>query len=530
MYKKTFLILSCFFLINCESSSYDLVIKNGQVFDGSGTESKTVDIAITGNTIIKVGKINSEKSTRVIDASGLIVSPGFIDTHAHLDPMDNLIKLSDSESHVRQGVTTSFGGPDGRGVPLKYGFKQYLDTIEKVGVGMNMGFLTGHNKIRRVVMNLDNREPTNDELEIMKNLASKAMDEGAFGISTGLKYLPGNFSKVDEVIAISKEISSKGGIYTSHLRDEGLKIIDAVKEAILISKNADINVVLTHHKVIGKPMWGKSAITLSLIDSARQKGIKIMADQYPYNASHTGINILIPTWARAGGRNEFRKRVSNKTTKEKIKTEIEFNILNDRGGNDLSRVQFSRVAWMPELEGKTLKDWAVMRGIEPSVKNGAELVIEAELNGGASCIFHAMDESDVENIMKYPHTMIASDGRLSEPGVGHPHPRAYGTFPRVLGRYVREKKVISMSEAIYKMTYLPAKAFGLKNRGLIMKGMMADITIFDEEKIIDNATFESPHQYPDGIKYVIINGEFAVDNYEFMKIKAGKVLRKNQIN
>ena len=530
MYKKTFLILSCFFLINCESSSYDLVIKNGQVFDGSGTESKTVDIAITGNTIIKVGKINSEKSTRVIDASGLIVSPGFIDTHAHLDPMDNLIKLSDSESHVRQGVTTSFGGPDGRGVPLKYGFKQYLDTIEKVGVGMNMGFLTGHNKIRRVVMNLDNREPTNDELEIMKNLASKAMDEGAFGISTGLKYLPGNFSKVDEVIAISKEISNKGGIYTSHLRDEGLKIIDAVKEAIQISKNADINVVLTHHKVIGKPMWGKSAITLSLIDSARQKGIKIMADQYPYNASHTGINILIPTWARAGGREEFKKRVSNKITKEKIKKEIEFNILNDRGGDDLNRVQFSRVAWKPELEGKTLKDWAVMRGIEPSVKNGAELVIEAELNGGASCIFHAMDESDVENIMKYPHTMIASDGRLSEPGVGHPHPRAYGTFPRVLGRYVREKKVISMSEAIYKMTYLPAKAFGLKNRGLIMKGMMADITIFDEEKIIDNATFESPHQYPDGIKYVIINGEFAVDNFEFMKIKAGKVLRKNQIN
>ncbi len=517
-------------MISCETVSYDIVIKNGHVFDGSGTDSEITDIGIVGNTITKIGNINSENSIRVIDATDLIVSPGFIDTHAHLDPMDNLINLSHAESHVRQGVTTSFGGPDGRGAPLKYGFKEFLDTIEKVGVGMNMGFLTGHNKIRRVVMNLDNRKPTEDELETMKTMASDAMDEGAFGISTGLKYLPGNFSEVDEIIEISKEISKKGGIYTSHLRDEGLKIIDAVNEAIQISKEADINVVLTHHKVIGKPMWGKSEVTLSLIDSARQKGIKIMADQYPYSASHTGINVLIPTWARAGGSKMFKKRISDNTVKEKIEEEIIYNILNDRGGSDLNRIQFSRVSWKPELEGRTLKDWALMRGLEPSVENGAKLVIEAELNGGAGCIFHAMDESDVENIMKYEHTMIASDGRLSEPGVGHPHPRAYGTFPRVLGRYVREKQILSMKEALYKMTYLPAKAFGLKDRGLIREGMKADITIFNEVDIIDKATFESPHQYPEGINYVIINGKLAIDQSEFKKIKSGEILRKNQIN
>jgi len=530
MHTKFSFFLAVFFLISCQSDSYDIVIENGLVHDGSGSESKSIDIAIIGNQIVKVGKINSENALKVIDASGLIVSPGFIDTHAHLDPMDNFIKLSSGESIVRQGVTTSFGGPDGRGVPLKYGFKEFLDSIEKVGVGMNVGFLTGHNKIRRVVMDLDNREPSEEELERMKNLASKAMDEGAFGISTGLKYLPGNFSKVDEVVEISKEISNKGGIYTSHLRDEGLKIIDAVNEAIIISKEADINVVLTHHKVIGKPMWGKSEITLSLIDSARQKGIKIMADQYPYSASSTGINVLIPTWARAGGSKEFKKRVSDKSIRNKIEKEIIFNILNDRGGNDLSRIQFSRVSWKPELEGKTLKDWALMKKLEPSLENGAKLVIEAELNGGAGCIFHAMDESDVENIMKYPHTMIASDGRISEPGDGHPHPRAYGTFPRVLGKYVREKQVLSLSEAIYKMTYLPAKAFGLKDRGLINEGMKADITIFDANSVIDKSTFESPHQYPEGIKYVIINGQLAVDDFEFKKIKAGEVLRKNSIN
>ena len=375
-------------------------------------------------------------------------------------------------------------------------------------------------------MNLENRDPTEDELNEMRMLASKAMEEGAFGISTGLKYLPGNFSKVEEVIEISKEISKKGGIYTTHLRDEGLKIIDAVNEAIKISKEADINVVLTHHKVIGKPMWGKSEMTLSLVDSARQKGIKIMTDQYPYSASHTGINVLIPTWARAGGSNEFKNRVSDEETRKKIEEEIVFNILNDRGGNDLDRVQFSRVSWNPDLEGSTLKDWALIKGLEPTVENGAKLVIEAELNGGAGCIFHAMDESDVKNIMKYPHTMIASDGRLSEPGVGHPHPRAYGTFPRVLGKYVREDQVLKLSEAIYKMTHLPAIAFGINDRGLIKKGMKADITIFDKNTVKDNATFTSPHQYPDGIKYVIVNGELAVDNFNFMGLKAGEVLRK----
>jgi len=308
MHKVISIFFTVFIFFGCSNDSFDLVIKNGEVFDGSGSNSKIIDIGVIGDQIVKIGNIETNNSKKIIDANGLVVSPGFIDTHAHLDPMSNFIKLSDGESSIRQGITTSFGGPDGRGAPLNFGFKEFLDSIESVGVGMNVGFLTGHNKIRRLVMDLDNRDPSKEELEKMKSIARKAMDEGAFGISTGLKYLPGNFSKVEEVIEISKEISSKGGIYTSHLRDEGLNIIDAVNEAIQISKEADINVVLTHHKVIGKPMWGKSSITLSLVDSARQKGIKIMTDQYPYSASHTGINVLIPTWARAGGSEEFKKK------------------------------------------------------------------------------------------------------------------------------------------------------------------------------------------------------------------------------
>jgi dihydroorotase/N-acyl-D-amino-acid deacylase len=360
----------------------------------------------------------------------------------------------------------------------------------------------------------------------MKALVEQAMDEGAFGISTGLKYLPGSFSEVEDVIELSKEVSKKGGIYTSHLRDEGLEVLASVQEAITISEKAEIPVVLTHHKVIGKPMWGSSNQTLALVDQARERGLNIVMDQYPYNASHTGISVLIPAWAQAGGNKMFEERLKNPKLQDSIKKGIVFNILNDRGGDDLDRIQFAKVAWMPELEGKTLKFWCELRGLESSTENGAELVIEAQLKGGASCIFHAMDEKDVVNIMKHPQTMIASDGRLVKLGDGHPHPRWYGTFPRVLGRYVREQGVLSLKEALFKMTSFPAKVMGLEDRGTIEVGKKADITIFDPKTVIDKSTFENPHQYSDGIEYVIINGKLAVDQRVFKPIKSGQVLLK----
>ena len=510
-------------IINCKNSTtYDVIILNGVVYDGSLDEPALVDIGIYQDEIVAIGSLSNKKAKRIIDATGLFVAPGFIDLHAHLDP---IFTHSDCESHLRQGVTTSLGGPDGGG-PVPFGI--YLDSLDRKGVGMNVGFLAGHNSIRKKVMNMENRDPTPTELNQMKLLVSDAMDKGAFGISTGLKYLPGSFSKVDEIIELSKKASEKGGIYTSHLRDEGLEVLKAVKEAILISEKASIPVILTHHKVIGKPMWGKSNQTLELVDKAREKGLDIRLDQYPYNASYTGISVLIPAWARAGGDNAFNERLKDRKLRDSIKKGIIFNILNDRGGDDLDRVQFAKVKWMPDLEGKTLKFWCKTKGLSPSLENGAELVIEAQVNGGASCIFHAMDENDVINIMRHPQTMIASDGRLVKLGDGHPHPRWYGTFPRVLGRYVREKKVLSMEEAIHKMTFLPAKAMGLKDRGLIKIGNKADITLFNPNTIIDNATFINPHQFSDGIEYVFVNGKLAVDQTKFKPIKSGLVLRKNK--
>jgi dihydroorotase/N-acyl-D-amino-acid deacylase len=513
------LISSC-----SQRPEYDILILNGEIFDGSGSDPVSMDIGINGSTIVKIGNLSKFKAKRIINAKGLAIAPGFIDMHAHLDP---ILDLSECESHIRQGVTTSLGGPDGSS---PWPLSNYLDTLNLIGVGMNVAYLIGHNTIRRNVMDLDDRNPTEIELSKMKEQVALAMKEGAFGISTGLKYLPGTFSEVDEVIALSKVASSKGGIYTSHLREEGLGVLAAVKEAITISREADITVVLTHHKIIGKPMWGKSIETLAMVDSARALGLNIMLDQYPYNASYTGISILIPSWARAGGNQAFKSRLLDSKLRDSIKSGIIFNILNDRGGNDLSRIQFAKVKWMPELEGKTLKYWCEIKGLDPTLENGAELVIEAQKNGGASCVFHAMDEKDVERIMQHPQTMIASDGRLVKPGIGHPHPRWYGTFPRVLGHYVREKSIISLPQAIYKMTNLPALTLGLKNRGLIKEKMIADIVIFDPATIIDKATFERPHQYPEGIHFVIINGKLSIDKGKFQNLKAGKVLKKDRAN
>ncbi|WP_075351917.1 N-acyl-D-amino-acid deacylase family protein [Algoriphagus marinus] len=513
-------ILLIFFFTNCSQNNpdFDILILNGTIYDGTGQQPIQADIGIKDDQIIAIGNLSSSTASKSIDAKGLAVSPGFIDMHTHLEP---LMDMPLAESLVRQGVTLALGGPDG-GSPWPFG--SYLDSLSNTELGINVAYLIGHNTIRKEVMGLEDREPTGEELELMKRYVQQAMNEGAFGISTGLKYLPGTFAKIDEVIELSKVAANEQGIYTSHLREEGLGLLDAVKEAILISREAQIPVVLTHHKAIGVKMWGASTKTLSMVDSARKIGLDIMMDQYPYTASHTGISVLIPSWAMEGG--DFARRIENPVLKDSIKKGIIYNILNDRGGKDLNRIQFSRVEWDQSLEGKTLQDWVEREEMEPTIENGAELVIQAQLNGGTGTIYHAMDESDVERIMKHPMTMIGSDGRLSRPGDGQPHPRAYGTFPRVLGYYVREKKILSLPEAIHKMTGLSAGRLALSNRGLIKVENIADITIFDPETIIDKSTFTDPHQYPEGIEYVIINGKIAIDKGKYLAVPAGKVIRK----
>lgn len=520
MKKLPLLLLALIFACSSNSEQFDVLILNGSIYDAENRSFFYGDIGILGDKIQKIGDLKSATATKTIDASGHIVSPGFIDMHAHIE---GIMRMPTAENFVRQGVTTVLAGPDGRGPsPMK----PFLDSLETFDLGLNTAWLVGHNSIRRNAMGTENREPSPEELEKMKAAVQEAMEHGAFGISTGLKYVPGSFSKIDEVIALSEVASQSGGIYTSHLREEGLGLLEGVAEAIDIGREADIPIVLTHHKAIGRPMWGASTKTLAMVDSARSLGIDVMMDQYPYTASSTSLSVLIPTWAMAGGQEEFKKRVSDPATRQKIKDEIMFNIEYDRGGADLAVVQFANVSWKPELNGKTLKDWAIEKGLEPNFSNGAELVIEGQLNGGASCIFHAIGEEDVKRIMQHPLAMVASDGGLAQPGRGHPHPRSYGTFPRVLGYYVREGQVISLELALAKMTSMPADRLGLSDRGYIKEGMLADITIFDPETVDEGGTFEDPHHYPMGIPYVIVNGSVTVDQSEMTENRAGRVLRK----
>jgi dihydroorotase/N-acyl-D-amino-acid deacylase len=506
--------------IVADTGHLDLLIAGGMVMDGSGSAAVAMDVGIRGDRIVAMtASIPRERATRVIDASGKMVTPGFIDLHAHLEP---LLQYPLAESALRQGVTLALGGPDG-GSPLP--LAPYIDSVRTATIGINVAYLVGHNTIRRQVMGMSDKAPTPAQLQQMQQLVGAAMHEGAFGLSTGLLYLPGTYANTDEVVALAQVASDSGGIYTSHLRKEGIGLLDGVGEAMEIGRRAHIPVVLTHHKAVGQKMWGQSTKTLAMVDSARAAGTDVMMDQYPYTATHTGISVLVPSWAMAGGNKEFEKRLANPALKDSIVNGIIFNLLNDRGGGDLARVQFSRVAWDKSLEGKTLKDFAARKGLPPTPETGAQLVLDVMKNGGANAIYHVLDEQDVLRIMAHPQTIVASDGRLSHPGDGHPHPRAYGTFPRVLGEYVRLQHVLPLEVAVHKMTGMPAARLGLTDRGVLRVGAMADVVMFDANTVKDVATFTEPHQYPVGIETVIVNGTIAVQDSKPTGVKSGRVLQ-----
>lgn len=501
-----------------QNETYDVLVLNGRVYDGTGSDYTVTDIGIKNHRITKIGNLKGATAHKRIDAQGLSVSPGFIDLHGHLESINDFPQC---ENFIRQGITTSLGGPDGWGF---WPFDENLNSLAKKDISINVGYLVGHNVVRENVMGLSDREPTTEELEKMKSQVATAMRAGAFGMSTGLKYLPGTFSDTKELIELAKVASRYGGIYTSHLRDEGSELLTSVREALTIGVQADIPIVLTHHKVVGKPNWGASVQSLALVDSAREAGVDVMLDQYPYSASHTTIQILIPPWALEGGKERFMERVANKVLRDSIRNQIIDNLIHDRGGNDLRRVQLGSVPWDHSLDGKNLYEWCLLEGLSPTFHNGAELVIRAESNGGAHAIFHAMDEDDIKRIMRHPYTAIATDGTLSTPGRSPVHPRSYGTFPRVFAEYVRKERVIPIEEAIRKMTSLPASRMGLKNRGSIREQYFADIVIFDSDSIRDTNTYVQPHAYPAGIHYVIVNGQIAVEDDSLVNAGAGRVL------
>ena len=517
---KSYILLLGAFLIGCTTPpEFDLLILNGRVIDGSGGPVHPMDIGIVGDRIIAMGKLSQKTALKTIDASNKVVAPGFIDAHTHA--VRGIYKVPTAEPFLLQGVTTVVEGNDGSS-PFPLG--EHFQKITTTKISPNWASFVGQGTLRKAVMGLEKRAPTADELAKMQALTRRAMEEGALGLSTGLFYVPGNFSTQSEIETLATIVGQYGGIYISHMRDEAKAVLASVEETLSIGKAGNLPAQITHHKIIGKSNWGLSKQTLEMVDAFRAEGHSVYLDQYPYTASQTSINALIPQWAQAGGREALLKRLEDPKIRKQIKDEVIYRIQFDRGGGDPKNVFISECKWMRNYEGKNLAELTQERGKDPTPENAAETVFAIIKGGGARAVYHAISEQDIQNIMQHPLAMIASDGPLMEFNVGKPHPRSYGTFARVLGKYVREDAIIPLQEAIRKMTSLPAKALRIKERGLLVKGYFADVVIFDPETIIDHATFENPHQYATGVSHVIVNGEVVVKDGVHQGNTPGRVL------
>lgn len=499
---------------------YDLLLKDGRIVDGTGSPWYRADLAIRGDLIVRIAPSITDSARRVIDLRGQVVAPGFIDIHTHA--RRGIFELPTADNYVRQGVTTVIEGPDG-GSPVPLGpFLKRLDSLPK---SVNIGSFIGQGSIRSEVLGEVDRRPTPEELSRMRALVEQGMKDGAFGLSSGLFYVPGAFTRTEEVIELARVAGRFGGIYISHMRDEAAGVVESVNETIQIGEEGGLPTQVTHHKIVGPGYWGRSVETLRLIEQARSRGVDATIDQYPYTASSTSISsALLPAWAQEGGREETLKRLSDPATRARVKTESATIIRLERGGGDPRNVVIAGCEWDSTLAGQTLADVARMRGMEPSIENGAEAVLWITEQGGCQGIFHAINEQDLERILRHPATMVASDGGIVAFGQGRPHPRSYGTFARVLGHYVRERNVLTLEEAVRKMTSFPAQRLGLVDRGVLRPGMKADIAVLDPRRVRDTATFEHPHQYAEGFSFVVVNGEIVFENGRMTAARPGSVL------
>jgi len=448
-----------------QASQYDVVIHHARIVDGTGSPWFYADVGVRGDTIATIGDLRNETGVLDLDAHGHVLAPGFIDIHTHarrgifLDPA--------AQNYIRQGVTTLMEGPDGSSpLPLA----PFLEKIRTAKLAVNFGSFVGQGTLRQAVLGLENRKATPEEIEKQKALARQAMYDGAFGLSTGLFYVPGNFTPTDEVVAIAQVVGALGGIHTSHMRDEAAGVEDSVKETIRIGEEGGLPTQVTHHKIIGKANWGRSAATLELMEKARARGVDATIDAYPYTASSTSTAALFPQWSLAGGNKALLERLAAPEQRARIKAVIVERILTDRGGGDPKNVVMANCPWDPALAGKSLADITAARGHAVTVENAAETAIEIEQKQGCQAVFHAISEEDVQRILRSPLTMIASDGEVPEYGKGAPHPRSYGTFSRVLARYVRELRVLTLEDAVHKMSGYPASRLKLYDRGLIRPG------------------------------------------------------------
>lgn len=499
---------------------FDLIIKGGTVIDGSGTAGFVGDIGITGDRIVKIGRINGSPAPTVIDAKGLVVTPGFIDVHTHCDRA--IAEVPTVDNYILQGVTTIIGGNCG-GHP--YPVSELFSKIEETGTAPNFGTLIGHNTIRREVMGMAMEPPTAEQMEHMKALLRQEMQAGGLGLSTGLAYLPGTYSDTAELVELGSVVALFGGLYATHLRDQAEGITESIEEALLVGEKNGIPVQISHIKLADDKVWGELERITHPVEQARARGIEVYLDQYPYTATSSGFTSSFPSWAFEGGRERFLERLNDREQFIRFKDHIiRKRLTSSRGIDRLETIYIASYRHEPGYQGKNLKEILLEQDREPSVDNAARLIIEIQENGGAQGVFFQMDESDVEALMKLDYTMHASDGGIQVPGQGVPHPRNYGTFPRIISLYVKDRGVLKLDEAVSKMTSLPAAAFRIEKRGRLEEGCFADITIFDFQRFSDTATFSAPHQYSRGLEYVIVNGEIVVEHEQLTGRLPGRVI------
>ncbi len=502
------------------AQEYDLIVRGGRVLDGSGSPWQYADVAVQGDRIVAVGALGQARARRVIDAGGLYVAPGFIDPHSHA--ASGLVRrdLSDARPLLAQGITTVIVNPDGGGaVDLAAQRRQLLQH----GLGVNVAQLVPHGSVRRAVLGMEDRAPTAAELDRMRQLVRRGMEAGAFGLSSGPYYAPGSYATTEELIELAKVAAAHDGIYTSHIRDEAdfnIGVVAATDEVIRIAREAGLPGIVTHIKVLGPRVWGYSAALVSRIERARAEGVEVFADQYPYAASGTGlVGALVPPWAQVGGDTALSRRVGDPAERARLRAGIIEN-LDRRGG--AARIQFRRHEPDPSIEGRTLQAVADERGIHP-----ADATLQLLLAGSASVVSFNMDERDIERLMVQPWTMTSSDGELVPMGEGVPHPRSYGTFPRKIREYVVERGVISLEQAILSMTHLPARVHRMEDRGIVRPGAIADLVVFDLERLDDPSTFTDPHRLAEGLVHVVVNGQMAIEDGQFSRQLHGRVLSRH---
>lgn len=477
---------------------YDVLLRGGTVVDGTGAPQRVADVAITGDRIVAVSQdLPVRRAKRVLDASGLIVAPGFWDNHAHLVTLE---EHPLAENFIRQGITTILAPLHSQDQPFP------LDAYRaRVRMTPNVGLFAGHTWIRKRVMQLADRAPTTGELAWMRALVDSAMQQGALGLSTGLEYVPATYARTDEVVALAEVAAAHGGIYVTHMRDEGPGVFASIEETLEVGRRARIPVQVNHLKVTGAAQWGWSDRILSTIDSARAAGWDVAFDVYPYTAYSTYSDLMFPAWSLADGPAAFARRVADPATRARLVKEMR-ELFPRQAGAGPESIQFREMKADSSLTGKTLADYLRARGRSLTIADAVEALIALQLKGGFIGIFHGMDQQDLVRFLRHPRAMIETDGDLVQPGTGHPHPRSYGSFPRVLGQFVREERVLTLEDAVHRMTALPARWIGAHDRGTIAVGQTADLVVFDATTIGDRATYTDPHHYAEGVRHVLVNG------------------------